>query len=366
MTWAAPTVQVWNHDATAGLGILRASSAFTVSDVFCDVGSLQLDMPMDLAGADLLLTDEDRQVRVLQPGAPDMWFLLDDDSREDISDAPESEVAKFTLRSLAGVLDEAKVYMDGVFTDETPGGIVSTLVLAAQSRGLCQGITVAGNASADASGEPWPEDFTVEYGPGKSLLEVVKGLSGARVMEWRFNGRILELHAPGEGLDRTIVKPLRPGRDVSGAPYARSRRSVATAVIVEGASRALSRRHAGLAGRREREAFISQSNALNSPTAEKVGDYYLAAHADADVQVTHDVVDAPDGLTPWVDYRPGDRIPSLAGSQTVVRRRIAQVVRTIGSDGDSASLELGTLLQVAEERFDDQLRRLGVSEAGLA
>jgi hypothetical protein len=351
-------VQVWDATGSTALGVLAGYASITVSDVLNDLGSLTLVFPRDVDGGTLLDTDEDRQLKLLLPGAPAMWFLNDDDASTYVSDAPESEPISYTCRSLAGVLDEAVVYPEATFTTATPGAIVASLFAAAQSRGLLQGLTLTGGATLDASGVAWPTNApTVTYRVGTSLLTVLKGLADAGLLEWRMNARALEVHRVSGGLDRTLDVVLRPRRDVLAAPLTRSRRAVATAVVVEGDAGATVRRTQALTGRRAREEYLSQTSAP-SGALNDVGDLYLAAHAAADVQFTHDLTDADESPVPWVAYRPGDRIQTVAAGAGVTSRRVAQVALSMTPEDTKVTLELGSLLKTAEEQFDAKLRRI--------
>jgi hypothetical protein len=310
-------VQVWDEAGSTALGVLRGFTNLTISDVFCDVGSLTLEVPRNVTGAALLDVDADRQIKVSWPGstAPALWFVNDDDQSTWVSDDPLSEPLKLTCRSLAQVLDEALVYPSGgigstptdrTFTAATPGGIVVPLFSEAQGRGFLQGITLAGDATLDASSVAWPATVpTIAYKTGTSLLAVLKGLRDMGLLEWRLADRTLELHRVGGGLDRTLPdRMLRPRRDVIAAPLTRSRRKVATTVVVEGASSATAARTQTLTGRRKREVYVNQSTAPGA-SLNGVGDLYLAAHAVGDLQMTHDVTDGDTTPVPWVDYRPG-------------------------------------------------------------
>ena len=61
---------------------------------------------------------------------------------------------------------------------------------------------------------------------------------------------------------------------------------------------------------------------------------------------------------PWVDYRCGDRIPTLAGGDGVTVQRIAQIALAYSDSGSSVTLEAGSVLATAEEIFDRKLRKL--------
>ena len=371
-----PILQVFDETGSTGLGVLPGgfTSALAVSDVFGDANTMQFTAPLDGLGASLLDTDDDLQLKLIMPGVAAMWFVVDDDSGTRISDDPGSEPWQFTCRDLTALLDEAVVIPSGgigttpaewAFSAKTPGEIVKTLFDAAQTRTLIQGCTLTGGAATDAGGDAWPTTHTITYKAGTTLHSVLTGLRDARLLEWRWNQRALEIFKVGGDLDRTLdgvggnpgPTILRPTRDLIAAPIARSRRGVATAVVIEGAAAANARRTQVLSNRRNREVYVSESNAP-SGSLNDIGDLYLAAHDETDVQVTHDVTDGTDNPTPWVDYRCGDRILTAAVGTSVVARRIQQIAVTWSDTGAKATLELGSLLKTQEEIMQTQIRRL--------
>jgi len=365
-----PILKVWDETGSTGLAVLGGYQSVTISEVLSGEGSLQLEVPRSSVGAEHLDVDEDRQLSVTIPyegGAVTSWWVLDDDASTWISDDPATETLRITGRGLSALLDEALVPPSGgvgttpaewAWTAETPGKIVTDLVTSAQARGLLQGVTVSGTATVDASGVAWPTTVTVTHKAGATLSSVVKALVEARLLETRWDGRELELHRWAGGLERHQPVMLRPGRDVTSAPVARSRKAVATAVLVLGAADATARRTQALTGRRAREAFVSESKAA-SGVLDSLGDLYLGAHGAADVQLTHEVTDAADGSRPWVDYRPGDWILTRAAGLQVVERRVSQIALSVsGSGGVKATLELGSIMKTWEERMSAQIDRL--------
>jgi hypothetical protein len=353
----APVFQVWDEDGSTGLSTLEAVSEWAISDVRCDVGALTMSLPLDVTGAYSLLVDADRQIRVIMQGAPDQWFLFDDDSWAGISDAPDSEPRSIACRSLIGVADEVHLITDLAYTAGTPGEPIADAFSDAQARGFLQGLTLAGGTGLDAGGHTWPDTVTVTYKAGTSLLAMLKGLSDAGLVEWRMNGRELEIHKPGGDLDRTLPGLLQPGGDVKAAPIQRSRKSIASDVLVVEADGTTTVRTQALAGRRRREALVSQTNGTDTPP-EVLGDLYLAAHATSDVQLTHDMNDGEDTPVPWVDYRPGDRLLTIAAGGGATSWRVAQIAMAKNGNQTMVNLVLGSILQVAEERFADQLAHL--------
>jgi len=367
VTIPIPTVEVYDATGTTAAGVLAGLTDIAVSEVFSDVGALRLSLPKSVTGASLLDVDTDWQLSVQFPGASAMWFVSDDDESTYISDDPDTEPLTITCRSLHAVLDEAVVIPSGgvgttpaehAFSTATPGTIVTTLLTSAQSRSLCQGITVSGDATDDADGTPWPTTVTVTYKAGTTLLAVCNALRDAGLLEYRFIGRDLELHQPSGGMDRDLDVTLRPGRDVLSAPITRSRKPQATAVLIEGESAANARRTQTLTGRRAREVYVSESDAA-SGDLNTIGDLYLAAHTEADVQITHELTDADSTAPiPWVDYLVGDRIITAAAGTSPARRRVQQIALAMTDSGARVTLEMGSLLRTAEERMQRQIASL--------
>lgn len=351
----SPVFQVWNHNGSTGLSVIEAVADWAVSDVFCDVGSLTLTVPLGVAGVADLLADDDRQVRVIMDGAPDQWFVTGDDGWQGVSDAPESEPRQCALVGLAQVFDEWFLAAPRSFSNATPGSIIKTIFDLGKAAGFFEGLTLSGGATQDAGGDSWATTLAIDYGTDKSLLAVLRQLSEARIVEWRMAGRVLEIYRPGGGLDRSLPGLLQPGADVRSAPVTRSRKAIATHVQVAGDSGATIRTQA-LTGRRKRMALLVQRDAAAVSPA-TLGDLYLAAHAASDVQLSHELSDSGDWL-PWVTYRPGDRIPTVAAGGGVTSWRVQQIAVRGSTSGQQVSVELGSLLKTAEERFEDRLSAL--------
>lgn len=361
-----PVIEVWDATATNSLGVLQGSIDRTISKVFCDLGALVLQFPRNIGGAAPLLVDGDRQLRVKFRGIAPMWFLLDDDDSTRVSDDPQSEPLTITCRDLGGLTEEAIVLPAGgpgatpagrTFTGATPGGIVTTIFAQAQSAGWLQNTTVAGTSSLDAAGAAWPTVPDVTYKAGTTLLAVLKGLTEQGLLEWQWEDRELQLFAPGSGLDRTPGLTLRPARDILSAPLKRSRRAIATDVLIEGAAGENTLRSQALTGRRARAAYVSQAEATGT-VLDELGDLYLAAHAKPDAQATHEIAAGPGTPTPFVDYRCGDRLGTTAMGDGVTLQRVQQIAAKVDDATTAATLEMGSLLATREEKFARQLSRL--------
>lgn len=359
-----PVIEVWDATGETRLGVLGDLASLQVSDVLCDVGTMRLTGPRDQLA--LLDTDDDRQLCLHQPGAPATWWVLDDDAGTWISDDPATEPLQVSCRSLHALLAETLVVPSGGIgtapatwevEDATPGAVVAGLWAAAQARGMLQGLSLVGDADADADGEPWPETVSATYQAGGTLASVLSGLHDSGIVEWLWQGRELRLYRPDGGADRTLEIQLRPGVHVTKAPLTRSRRGTATAVVVAGADGATARRTQALAGRRAREAFINEGQAPSSTLAQ-IGDLYLGAHAASDVQTTHELADLDGVPVPWTDYRPGDRVVTAAAGPDAVTRRIMQVAVNMAPSATTVFLELGAILRMAEEDMQRQIARL--------
>jgi hypothetical protein len=81
--------------------------------------------------------------------------------------------------------------------------------------------------------------------------------------------------------------------------------------------------------------------------------------------MTHDVTDGDTTPVPWVDYRPGDRILTIAAGAGVTSRRIQQVALAMTATDTKATLELGSLLKTAEEQFAQRLAQIAPGDTTL-
>lgn len=367
MTIPLPIVEVFDGSGTSSLGYVMGYSGLTMSDVFCDVGALQLDAPR--SSAVLLDTDDDRMLKITVPytsGAVTSWWVVDDDTSTWISDDVDTEPIKISCRSMHALLDETIVYPSGgsgttpaewTWTTSTPGKIVTDLVAASQARSLLPGVTVSGSATVDADGTAWPTTITVTHKAGTTLLTVMKTMVDAGILEYAWSGKILQLYvAGGLGVSPGTVM-LRPGIDVTSAPLARTRKPQATSVLVVGDADANTTRSQTLTGRRKRESYVSELKA-GAGTIAQLGDLYLAAHATADIQITHEVTDSTSTPAPWADYRPGDLVRTKAAGTQVLERRVQQIAVTAGASGVKATLELGSILKTREDQMTQAVKRL--------
>jgi hypothetical protein len=366
----AAVLTVYDATGATALGQLGGYESIIASEVLSDSGSLQLAVPRNVAGVSLIDTDDDWQLKLSMAGVPPMWFVSDDDDSTWISDDPVSETVTFKSRSLHAVLDEAPIGPDGGIgaapaswtweTGPTPGKVVADVFAAAQAHGWLQNLTLDGNALTDAAGDAWPDTLPDGYTHPASttVFGVLSALRDALLLEYRIVDRTVQIYRYGGALDRSPDVTLRPGRDVEAAPIQRSRRAVATAAIVEGAGGETALRTQSLPGRRARAVYVTESDLDIGGAAEAAADLYLAAHAEADVQYTHDLVDGDDTPRPWIDYRPGDRVRTMAVGLTPARRRVQQIALSMSGDGVKVSLELGSILRSSEEIMAKKLGKL--------
>lgn len=321
MTTPLPTVQIWDATGTNALGVLEGYSSIDITDVFCDAGVCRLTFPASVNGSQHLDVDTDWQIAVIMPGvANPMWFVSDDDETTWVTADPATEPITLTCRSLHALLEETLVFPSGgagtlpaewAFTTATPGKVVKDLWDAAQVRNMLQNVTLAGDATVDADGVAWGSTVTVTYKAGTTLAQVAKGLYEAGLLEFRWNGREFEIYKDSGGLDRNVDLTFRPGWDVLSAPLIRSRRDLATGVLVEGTGSDTEWRTQSLTDMRFREVYVSETNAPSSALAD-IGDLFLTAHSLTSVQITHELTDADATWRPWVDFRPGDRVLTSA------------------------------------------------------
>lgn len=322
-------------------GWLSEYQKLTVNTPFNDIGSLELEYPGSSDGV-----PEDFELAVTLNGVEIEGgrFLLQDDEGDQV--AEEGVITKYVGRSAVAVwLEDAIVYpptgsttkaAPSTFTNATPGTIMATLLLRAQTRGTSTLINYSSfTSSVDSAGNAWAKVLTIEYETGVGVLQVLQNLIEQGVVEVRFDKRQLHLYNPGGiGTDRTVQAVpivLRKGRDIKEAPVKRSTRDLANVTLVGGDDDVLVQRTdaTSLAARRRRETFVSQGGVTDTGTLAIVGDTQLSYRADRKVQKTVGLQYTPESPKPWSAYFNGDYVWADVNNY-LEKFRVRQIILTQG------------------------------------
>lgn len=260
-------------------------------DALNDDGMLAFTYPRSGVDAALIDTDADRQLALVIDGVERFRALLEEDGDDPTDPAADSRPYQVSGRGILAVTDRALVFPEGGagtlpnaarFTNTTAGTILRTLLQRAQARGAAVGVTFGTFTNGlDSSGAAWAQVVpSIEFSGTDTLRQVIAQLVELRVCDVRMVGLDLRVYNPDTTLavDRPGVI-VRHGRDMpeNGAPRQRSRRDLATHLLVAGDDgRTVLRSDAGAAGLYgRREAALPISGVTDSGTLSAIGDLAL-------------------------------------------------------------------------------------------
>ncbi len=166
------------------------------------------------------------RIDILVDGSVKGSFLLEE---MNIAIVDEEETIVLSGSGMPAVLGEAVVYPGDPVNPSlddpevralsgTPGTIMRTLVLEAQSRGALADITMGFLTGSDSYGVAWPDTIDIEVKEGSTYHQTFRRLQELGHVDFWFEGRELNA-APVRGIDRTATVRIQPGRDVGLSRY---------------------------------------------------------------------------------------------------------------------------------------------------
>lgn len=236
------------------------------------------------------------------------------------------------------------------FVNQSPGAIIRTLWAEAQARGALAGMAMSGVAATDAAGTAWPTTYTVSYAPGTDLRQILQAMADNGWVDYRFNGRDLEIYVPDTTMARELTvgaNPvvLRAGRDITQGPFRRTWEGLADTAYILGDDLAwVERNNPGAIKPWGRgETFVQAGGVTDPITLSHIGDRTLDQSADARVEHTFSIHrESP--TKPLGDYLPGDWVWIAPTGAAPERMRVRQVTLTQSGEDTSANI-------VANDRF---------------
>jgi hypothetical protein len=249
---------------------------------------------------------------------------------------------------------------EAAFGGATFGGVLATLIDAAQVRGTLPVLTYDFTTDADSHGEPWPDVHDLSFHIGTSLLDVWRhlvtlGLEGGMTPDLRLQAYV----DSSRHFEATVI--LRKGHHLIGDVVDTAHGSgLRTRMLVEGAGGRILEvtdpvaEADGRIGRRE--GYLSMSTSDNATTLQRAGDVALASAAAEDQARSIAVVHGPTTsgqFEPWVDYREGDWVGLDADGSggAAVAQRVASITLEETDAGD-----FGTELELNSVEMDAFLR----------
>jgi hypothetical protein len=338
---AAITLKAYRPDGSL-VAELPDFSAVQVNDTLNKEGSWTLGYPLNGRNVSSLLTDEQREVQVFIDGAWIFSGVVEDDGWDESKS--DTEVVAIAGRNTAGLLAGGRVYPAGgagaipaehTFTSKTPGEIFRTLFLEYQARGGLPGWTLDFTNTVDTAGATWISSVSITYKAGVTLLDVIKGFSNMGQADWRVDGHVIRMWNPKTVLGQQKNVTFRRGREIAGAPRARTRRNVSTVMLMQGDNNVNTERvdASGVAARGRREGYVSQGGVTDPGTLAAIGDLNLGIYSPNRLSKTQKLVFGPNTTyRPWLDFRPGDYVNTdLSG--TTENYRVIAINVSMGTGG---------------------------------
>lgn len=341
------TLKLYDGDGTTFLGELPSFKDVSPMLTINDVGAFSLKYPYRGLRASQLVADDEREIAVLVDGNEVARYLVEDDGRSEINVDLENAVLDLSGREVSQLLDRARVYpINGAgtqpashpFVNSTAGAILVTLITRAQSRGAIPGWAMTFDSSFDSNGQPWDTNITFEYKVNATILDVLKHLSQTLgVVDWRVTGR--QLHAYNANTfmrqDQTDAV-FRRGIDFSKAELNRSRRDIATVVLVEGDDGTTLERsdNSAISARGRQEGYFSQTGVTDAGTLAVIGDLQLSFRTQPKVARPITVTFKDSTPKPFIDFNIGDYTYVETGDpSTFERQRVMRMSLSLSNSG---------------------------------
>lgn len=214
------------------------------------------------------------------------------------------------------------------FKAVSPGTVMKAVIDEAKARGNIPGLTYAFTAAQDSAGVAWPSTFTGDFDFGQDAWSILDALSNQGYVDYRFNGRALELYAPDTTLYRNLATDggiiLHSHADHLEEPVERTWEDVAQALVVVGdrGKSVLVTNASALQPWGKWEETLNAGGVIDTTQLTDLGTRVLATRAESRIQHTKQLSWREGLPVPFIDYRPGDRVRarSESGNQLDVQR----------------------------------------------
>lgn len=294
---------------------------------------------------------------------PDGRFIVLGDKSDPV-DGEERDV-ELTAFSYYYLLQKAKVLRDGAstapkrsYTQASPGYIMRDLIGDAKSnRGMLEGVYVnfndpdlpSGDANSlrgkDSAGVDWPTLINIKYDYGLDLLAVLKNLVDQGLCDVEWDGRNLNMYAPGSRVytDNNVI--FNAGVDIANAPAESSLVDYASrAVVLSEGDEATGPVITEVEWETEAdgvttppwgpwEVTISQQSVNDPATIASLARYQLTTDMRRKKQYTCELRFSEDSPIPFIDYKPGDWMDFQFGLGPSLYLRCRQITLTKDESG---------------------------------
>ncbi|MFD0659777.1 fibronectin type III domain-containing protein [Thermocatellispora tengchongensis] len=331
------------------LGVLPQHNGFELGDPLNDVPGLKVSYPTAGLNAGVLAGHCEIAVEYAVDGGP--WaeppnarFLRIKRGGDEID---RTGARSYDCPGWAWMLRKVVLYPNNALVDGkrpfnavSPGAILATFIQEGQARGALPGLSFDFSAAHDSAGEPWSKTLTLAVEPGKDLLAVLINLGEQGVIDWRMQGRSLQVFNPDTvlGADRASGPApidLRFGRDVTEAPDTGTLEDAASAILIGGEAglSVEATNPAAVAPWGRWETYQSQGGVKDSGTALLLAQNALERIGRERVQITRGLMFDAARWLPFAHYEPGDYLLAPGDSAVMQSLRLRQITLSIDKDG---------------------------------
>ena len=246
------------------------------------------------------------------------------------------------------------------FLSATAGQILGPLLQRAKDRGWGAGIDWDFTATKDSAGADFAHIITIAYDTEINLNTILTNLRDQQVIDFRWNGRTLQLFNPGTVMARETDLQLVAPHGHTAAPEEWSNEELQSHVRVigeDGMSWEFSNDVLTPLGRLE--GVVTQGGVSDPGTAEMLSREGLVAGEDTRVARTREFDVLQGSPAPFRDYVPGDWVHVLSDAGEWEYLRVHSISVTVNDEGVSGHAVLG-------DSLDDLLSRIAKRTQGIA
>lgn len=235
-----------------------------------------------------------------------------------------------------------------VFEAQSPGAMLDTLMWAARRRTgggftWAPGLAWTFTNSADSAGNRWGKNASNTFTPSASLEKVLQWLASKGAVDWRTNGRELQVYQAGTMMGRRNRDVRLRDAFATSTPQTLTLEHLASSARFRGENGVIFERDNPAAfapfGRIER--WSEQGQVKLEPTAQLYLEEIIRKGESPLVQYRREWAQTPDAPTLWEDYQIGDWV--LVGDDDL---RIVEAGVSMGEDGAITGFEtLGTRIE---------------------
>lgn len=358
------------------LGVLPDVMAGTWTVPRLDTPTLTLSYPQNDLGVRGTLLDGSLEISIELSYDGQTWteppnarFMTQSSEWDPIGDGSDNRNVQ--LIHLGHRLEQALVWQvpaearnkDGKykFNSATAGAVLKTLWDAASKRGWGKDLRMDFSASLDSSGQPWASITTLAFDQSATLLQVLKALMNMGMVDYRWQGRTLQVYNADSALGRDNSALIWRLDGNAGAPEKADWSALCTHVLVKGEGG-----RSWVFENKEAPAYLPRTERVveaggveQEDTARAVARATLISGAAAQEEVKREWEAAAVNWLPFRDYLPGDWVQVERSYGTLEKMRIVQTSVSVTANGRvHGHTTFGTAL-------DDILSRIVKKQKGI-